>query len=76
MTSNEQTITDSGANKLRGTDRHTSRPEEVLFFANAHFLFFNFTADAHLAHLPLSPTSQTNNRGQSQKSQIPLHTKT
>jgi hypothetical protein len=46
MTSNE-TITDSGANKPRGTDRHTSQPEEVLFFANAHFLFFNFTADAH-----------------------------
>ena len=48
------------------TVRHDSQRKEVLFFANAHFLFFNFTATAHLAHLVLPDTQA--NASQNQKS--------
>ena len=39
-----------------------------LFFPNAHFLFFNFIATAHLAHLVLPDTQA--DPSQNQKSQI------
>jgi hypothetical protein len=39
-----------------------------LFFSTAHFLFFNFIADTHLAHLVL-PTAQAD-PSQNPKSQI------
>lgn len=50
------------------TDKHTTQRKEVLFFATAHFLFFNFIADTHLAHL-VFPTAQAD-PSQNQKSQI------
>ena len=44
----------------------TSQRNEVLFFANAHFLFFNFLAAAQVAHfvLPLKhkPTQRQNKK--------------
>ncbi|MCC6722615.1 MAG: hypothetical protein IT243_10480 [Bacteroidia bacterium] len=38
------------------TARHDSQRKEVLFFADPHFLFFNFVAAAQVAHfiLPLT----------------------
>ena len=48
---------------------HTSRPDKVLFFADPHFLFLNYTAYSHLAHLPL-PQTHKSTQWQSQKSQI------
>jgi hypothetical protein len=51
------------------TARPTSQRNEVLFFADPHFLFFNFFANAHLAHLVLPDTQAT--ASQNQKSQIP-----
>jgi len=54
----------------RRTARHDCQRREVLFFAHPHFLFFNFMATAHLAHLIL-PDAQAN-PSQNQKSQIPF----
>lgn len=68
MTTDEQTLTDSGTKTVQRTGRHSSRPDEVLFFPTAHFLFFNLSQPT-LAHLPLPPTAQAN-AGQRQKSQI------
>ena len=45
----------------------TSQPDKVLFFADPHFLFFNFMAAAHL----VLPKTQANPL-QNQKSQISL----
>ena len=42
MTTDEQTLTDSGAKTIQRTGTHASRHDEVLFFSTAHFLFFNF----------------------------------
>jgi hypothetical protein len=53
MTTDEQTMTDIRINKLQRTGRHSSRPDEVLFFSTAHFLFFNFLATTQLAHFVL-----------------------
>lgn len=50
------------------TTKQTTQRKEVLFFATAHFLFFNFIADTHLAHLVL-PITQAD-PSQNQKSQI------
>ncbi len=52
------------------TDRLTARPtsqrNEVLFFANAHFLFFNFFANAQNTHSffcrHTNPTQKKNER--------------
>ena len=55
------------------TDKHTTQRREVLFFATAHFLFFNFNANTHLAHLVLPDTQA--DPAQNQKSQIANHTK-
>ena len=52
----------------RLTARPTSQRNEVLFFADTHFLFFNFFASAHLAHLVLPDTQA--DPSQNQKSQI------
>jgi len=51
------------------TDKHTTQRKEVLFFATAHFLFFNFIADTHLAHFVLPLTHKPTQR-QNKKSQI------
>lgn len=40
------------------TARHDSPRKEVLFFADPHFLFFNFTAAAHCIHLALLAYAQ------------------
>ena len=42
------------------TADHTSQPDKVLFFADPHFLFFNFIANAHCTHLPLIAYTQAN----------------
>jgi len=52
------------------TSRHASRPDEVLFFAHPHFLFFNFTADAHLAHCLLPDHTQAKQKGKSQRAKF------
>jgi hypothetical protein len=41
------------------TARHDSQRREVLFFADPHFLFFNFNAAAQMAHWVL-PNTQAN----------------
>lgn len=50
----------------RLTTIHDSQRSEVLFFATAHFLFFNFMADTQVAHfvLPLThkPTQRQNKK--------------
>jgi hypothetical protein len=45
----------------------TSQRNEVLFFANAHFLFFNFYAPAHCTHLPLLADTQANPKAKSKE---------
>jgi hypothetical protein len=42
------------------TADHTCRPDKVLFFPTAHFLFFNFIAYTHCTHLLLPAYAQTN----------------
>jgi hypothetical protein len=49
------------------TEITTSQRNEVLFFATAHFLFFNFLATAQVAHL-LLPQRYKPTRRQKQKS--------
>jgi hypothetical protein len=67
------TILDNITERL--TAKPTSQRNEVLFFADPHFLFFNFRAPTHLAHLVLPDTQS--NPSQNQKSQIfPSFTKT
>ncbi len=51
------------------TADHTSQRKEVLFFTNAHFLFFNFKATVHCAHL-LLPLTHKPTQWQQQKSAI------
>lgn len=58
------------------TARHDSQSEEVLFFADPHFLFFNFLPTAQVAHLPVRqaglalPDTQAE-PSQNQKSHFP-----
>jgi hypothetical protein len=73
LTDMKRTILDNIAERL--TAKPTSQRNEVLFFADPHFLFFNFIADTHLAHLVLPDTQA--DASQNQKSQIfPRFTKT
>jgi len=44
-----------------------SQRKEVLFFANAHFLIFNFTANAHCTHLPLLADTQASPKAKSKE---------
>ncbi|MEY4570829.1 MAG: hypothetical protein RLZ10_22 [Bacteroidota bacterium] len=48
------------------TARYDSQRKEVLFFATAHFLFFNFLAAAQVAHFvlpqPHNPTQRQNKK--------------
>jgi hypothetical protein len=55
--------------RQRLTARPNSQRNEVLFFANAHFLFFNFIPDTHLVHFVLPLTHKPTQR-QNKKSQI------
>jgi hypothetical protein len=48
-------------------DIPTSQRKEVLFFANAHFLIFNFIANTHCTHLPLLAYAQTNPKAKSKE---------
>jgi hypothetical protein len=48
----KRTILDQGQRGL--TAKTTSQRNEVLFFSHPLFLFFNFMAATHLAHLVLS----------------------
>jgi hypothetical protein len=51
----------------RLTARPTSQRNEILFFASAHFLFFNFIASAHCTHLPLLADTQANPKAKSKE---------
>jgi hypothetical protein len=57
----------------RLTARATSLRNEVLFFANAHFLFFNFNTTAHCTHLPLLADPQANPKSKVKRVQSPTH---
>jgi hypothetical protein len=58
-------------NKRHGlADITTSHRNEVLFFANAHFLFLNFNADTHLAHFALSQRYKPPN-GKTKRAKFP-----
>jgi hypothetical protein len=54
------TIQNRQTNKL--TARPDSQRKEVLFFATAPFLFFNFLADAQVAHFVLPQTHKPTKR--------------
>jgi hypothetical protein len=56
----------------RLTAKATSQRNEVLFFATAHFLFFNFIAAAQVAHFVLPLTHKATQR-QNKKSHF-FHT--
>lgn len=70
MTTDEQTLTDSGTNRVQRTGRHASRPDEVLFFPTAHFLFFNLSQPT-LAHLALPPTAPAETRAKPKEPILP-----
>jgi hypothetical protein len=59
------------------TERLTARPtsprNEVLFFATAHFSFFNFFATAQMAHLLLAATAKANPKPKSKEPFFPSH---
>ncbi|MBK7389252.1 MAG: hypothetical protein IPI23_09355 [Bacteroidetes bacterium] len=57
----------------RLTAKPTSQRNEVLFFANAHFLFFNFNASAHCTHLPLLADTQANPKAKSKECNRQTH---
>ena len=59
----------------RLTARTTSQRNEVLFFANPHFLFFNFNATAHCTHLPLLACTQSQPKSKVKRVQSPTHNK-
>ena len=70
LTDMKRTILDNITERL--TAKPTSQRNEVLFFADPHFLFFNFRATTHLV-LPATQSDPSQN----QKSQIfPRFTKT
>jgi len=50
------------------TADHTSRLNKVIFFADPHFLFFNFNAIAHCSHLLLPANAQTNLKAKAKES--------
>jgi len=68
LTDMKRTILDNITERL--TARPTSQRNEVLFFATAHFLFFNFSATAHCSHLFCLQTHQPTLR-QKHKRAIP-----
>jgi len=70
MTTDEQTMTDIRTNTAQRTGKHSSRPEEVLFFPTAHFLFFKFYASRTFGTLPFARNRTSQTRGQKSKSQI------
>ena len=45
----------------------TSQRKEVLFFANADFLFFNFIATTHCTHLSLHANTQAHPKAKSKE---------
>ncbi len=51
----------------RLTAKPTSQRNEVLFFAQPHFLFFNFNVTAHYTHLPLLADTQANPKAKSKE---------
>ena len=51
----------------RLTARPTSQCNEVLFFATAHFLFFNFNPTSHCTHLPLLACTHTDPKAKSKE---------
>jgi hypothetical protein len=55
-------MTDIRTNTAQRTGRHSSQPKEVLFFADPHFLFFNFMAAAQVAHFVLPLTHKPDKR--------------
>lgn len=55
----------------RPTARPTSQRNEVLFFATTHFLFFNFFATAHLAHLLLPANAQAKRKAKAKEPNFP-----
>jgi hypothetical protein len=61
----KQTFLDNITERL--TARPTRQRNEVLFFADPHFLFFNFIASAHCTHLPLLADTQANPKAKSKE---------
>ena len=70
MKIDKTTYKDKGEIQIGLTADHTSRPDKVLFFADPHFLFFNFLAAAQVAHLVLPDTQA--DPSQNQKSHFPI----
>jgi hypothetical protein len=60
----------------RLTAKPTSQRYEVLFFANAHFLIFNFTANAHCTHLSLLANAQADPKAKPKECNRQTHIQT
>jgi len=56
MKIDKTTYKDRKERQIGLTAGHPSRPDKVLFFADPHFLFFNFLAAAQVAHFVLPLT--------------------
>ena len=72
MTTDKQTLIDRRTKTVQRTGRHSSRPDEVLFFSTAHFLFFNLSQPT-LAHLALPPTTQADTRAKPKEPILSSH---
>lgn len=62
MQIDKTTYNDRKERQIGMTADHTSRPVKVLFFADPHFLFFNFMAAAQVAHFVLPLTHKPDKR--------------
>jgi len=62
MKIDKTTYKDKEENQIGLTADHTSRPDKVLFFADPHFLFFNFESALKVAHFVLPLTLKPKQR--------------
>lgn len=72
MTTDKQTLMDSGTKTVQRTGRHSSRPDEVLFFPTAHFLFFNLSQPT-FGTFAVAPTAQNNPKATAKEPNLPPH---
>jgi hypothetical protein len=72
MTTDEQTMTKIETNTAQRTGRHSSQRKEVLFFANAHFLFFNLSQPA-FGTFAFAATAHTDTMAKAKEPNLPTH---
>ena len=67
MKHDSKTFKDRKERLIGMTANHNSLPDKVLFFADPHFLFFNFFANPHCTHLPLPAYAPANPKAKSKE---------